>query len=65
MVLFETIAAGLFALITLSIWSNQDVKTGYVHNVTLVIPVILAAIFFMIVDQILQFGVKLIFGLGG
>ncbi len=27
--------------------------------------VILAAIFFMIVDQILQFGVKLVFGLGG
>ncbi len=27
--------------------------------------VILASIFFMIVDQILQFGVKLIFGLGG
>ena len=26
--------------------------------------VILASIFFMIVDQILQFGVKLIFGLG-
>ena len=27
--------------------------------------VILAAIFFFFVDQILQFGVKLIFGLGG
>ena len=27
--------------------------------------VILASIFFMLVDQILQFGVKLIFGLGG
>ena len=27
--------------------------------------VILASIFFLIVDQILQFGVKLIFGLGG
>ena len=27
--------------------------------------VILASIFFVIVDQILQFGVKLIFGLGG
>ncbi len=27
--------------------------------------VILAAIFFMIVDQILQFGVKFVFGLGG
>ena len=27
--------------------------------------VILASIFFMIVDQILQFGVKFIFGLGG
>ncbi len=27
--------------------------------------VILASIFFMIVDQILQFGVKFVFGLGG
>ena len=27
--------------------------------------VILAAIFFLIIDQVLQFGVKLIFGLGG
>ncbi len=27
--------------------------------------VVLAAIFFLIVDQILQFGVKSIFGLGG
>ena len=27
--------------------------------------VILSAIFFLIVDQVLQFGVKLIFGLGG
>ncbi len=27
--------------------------------------VVLASIFFLIVDQILQFGVKLVFGLGG
>lgn len=46
MIPLETITTGLFALIVLSIWSNQDVKTGYVHNVTLIIPVILAAVFY-------------------
>jgi len=39
---------------------ETTISTGMVF-----IFVILAAIFFLIVDQILQFGVKLVFGLGG
>lgn len=44
-------------------WPNRresTISTGMVF-----VFVILAAVFFLIVDQILQFGVKLIFGLGG
>ena len=44
-------------------WPNRretSISTGMVF-----VFVILAAVFFLIVDQILQFGVKLIFGLGG
>ena len=40
-------------------------KETSVSTVMVFVFVILASIFFMIVDQILQFGVKLIFGLGG
>ncbi len=39
---------------------ETGISTGMVF-----VFVILAAIFFLIIDQILQFGVKLIFGLGG
>ena len=40
-------------------------KETSVSTVMVFVFVILASIFFMLVDQILQFGVKLIFGLGG
>ncbi|MCH7863692.1 MAG: preprotein translocase subunit SecE [Proteobacteria bacterium] len=40
-------------------------KETSISTVMVFVFVILASIFFMIVDQILQFGVKLIFGLGG
>ena len=44
-------------------WPNRKettISTGMVF-----VFVILASVFFLIVDQILQLGVKLIFGLGG
>ncbi len=44
-------------------WPNRretTISTGMVF-----VFVILASVFFLIVDQILQFGIKLIFGLGG
>ncbi len=44
-------------------WPNRKettISTGMVF-----VFVILASVFFLIVDQILQFGIKLIFGLGG
>jgi len=44
-------------------WPSRK-ETG-ISTAMVFVFVILAAIFFFIVDQILQFGVKLIFGLGG
>lgn len=44
-------------------WPTRK-ETG-ISTAMVFVFVILAAIFFLIVDQILQFGVKLIFGLGG
>ncbi|MBC8339297.1 MAG: preprotein translocase subunit SecE [Alphaproteobacteria bacterium] len=44
-------------------WPTRK-ETG-ISTAMVFVFVILAAIFFFIVDQILQFGVKLIFGLGG
>ena len=44
-------------------WPNRKettISTGMVF-----VFVILASVFFLIVDQILQVGVKLVFGLGG
>ena len=36
-----------------------------ISTVMVFVFVILSALFFMLVDQILQFGVKFVFGLGG
>ena len=44
-------------------WPTRK-ETG-ISTAMVFVFVILAAIFFLIIDQILQFGVKLIFGLGG
>ncbi len=44
-------------------WPTRK-ETG-ISTAMVFVFVVLAAIFFLIVDQILQFGVKLIFGLGG
>ena len=44
-------------------WPSR--KESGISTAMVFVFVILAAIFFFIVDQILQFGVKLIFGLGG
>ena len=44
-------------------WPTRK-ETG-ISTAMVFVFVILAAIFFLIFDQILQFGVKLIFGLGG
>ena len=44
-------------------WPTRK-ETG-ISTAMVFVFVILAAIFFFFVDQILQFGVKLIFGLGG
>ncbi|MDP6108654.1 MAG: preprotein translocase subunit SecE [Rhodospirillales bacterium] len=44
-------------------WPTRK-ETG-ISTAMVFVFVILAAIFFLIVDQILQFGVKFIFGLGG
>ena len=44
-------------------WPTRK-ETG-ISTAMVFVFVILAAVFFLLVDQILQFGVKLIFGLGG
>jgi hypothetical protein len=44
--MFDFLGTGLFALIVLSTWTNQDVKTGYIHNVSLVVPVLLAVVLY-------------------
>jgi len=44
-------------------WPTRK-ETG-ISTAMVFVFVILAAIFFLIIDQVLQFGVKLIFGLGG
>jgi len=44
-------------------WPTRK-ETG-ISTAMVFVFVILAAVFFLIVDQVLQFGVKLIFGLGG
>jgi|TARA_B100001971_G_C17747631_1_gene313845 preprotein translocase subunit SecE len=44
-------------------WPTRK-ETG-ISTAMVFVFVILAAIFFLIVDQVLQFGVKFIFGLGG
>ena len=44
-------------------WPNRKettISTGMVF-----VFVVLASLFFLLIDQILQFGIKLIFGLGG
>ena len=44
-------------------WTSRRetaVSTGMVF-----VMVIIAALFFLVVDQILQFGIRLVFGLGG
>ena len=40
-------------------------KETSISTVMVFVFVILSALFFMLVDQILQFGVKFVFGLGG
>jgi len=44
-------------------WPTRK-ETG-ISTAMVFVFVILASIFFLIVDQILQFGVKFVFGLGG
>ncbi|NQV57872.1 MAG: preprotein translocase subunit SecE [Rhodospirillales bacterium] len=44
-------------------WPSRK-ETG-ISTAMVFVFVILSAIFFLIIDQVLQFGVKLIFGLGG
>ena len=44
-------------------WPTRK-ETG-ISTAMVFVFVILASIFFLIVDQVLQFGVKFIFGLGG
>ena len=44
-------------------WPNRKETT--ISTVMVFVFVVLASIFFLLVDQVLQFGVKLIFGLGG
>ena len=44
-------------------WPTRK-ETG-ISTAMVFVFVILAAIFFLIIDQVLQFGVKLIFGVGG
>ena len=44
-------------------WPTRK-ETG-ISTAMVFVFVVLAAIFFLIIDQILQFGVKLVFGLGG
>ena len=44
-------------------WPNRK-ETG-ISTAMVFVMVIVAAIFFLLVDQILSFGVKAIFGLGG
>jgi len=44
-------------------WPTRK-ETG-ISTAMVFVFVILAAVFFLIVDQVLQFGIKLIFGLGG
>ena len=44
-------------------WPTRK-ETG-ISTAMVFVFVILAAVFFLIVDQFLQFGVKLVFGLGG
>lgn len=44
-------------------WPNRKETT--ISTVMVFVFVFLASVFFLLVDQILQFGVKLIFGLGG
>ena len=44
-------------------WPTRK-ETG-LSTIMVFVFVILASVFFLIVDQILQFGVKFVFGLGG
>lgn len=44
-------------------WPSR--KETAISTAMVFVMVILASIFFLVVDQILAFGVKLIFGLGG
>ena len=44
-------------------WPNR--KETSISTVMVFVFTILAALFFLLVDQIVQFGVKLILGLGG
>ncbi|MBL95599.1 MAG: preprotein translocase subunit SecE [Magnetovibrio sp.] len=44
-------------------WPNRK-ETG-ISTVMVFVFTILAALFFLLVDQIVQFGVKLVLGLGG
>ena len=44
-------------------WPSRK-ETG-ISTAMVFVMVILASVFFLVVDQILAFGVKLIFGLGG
>ncbi|MCF3629432.1 preprotein translocase subunit SecE [Thalassospiraceae bacterium LMO-SO8] len=44
-------------------WPSRK-ETG-VSTAMVFVMVIIAALFFLVVDQILQFGIRLVFGLGG
>ena len=44
-------------------WPSRR-ETG-VSTAMVFVMVIIAALFFLVVDQVLQFGVRLVFGLGG
>ncbi|NKD55002.1 MULTISPECIES: preprotein translocase subunit SecE [unclassified Haematospirillum] len=45
------------------VWPTR--KEAAVSTVMVFVMVVLAALFFLMVDQVLAWGVKLIFGLGG